>query len=109
MCGAGAREGGQPWDRGPATACTHFLRLYRPYGRERRTGYHEYETHFFTRLAKIANDEAGIRATDVTLGLRRLPTDFHTVVHHSGLEWRTENKPSSVNDDVVEWSRLIPM
>ena len=73
------------------------------------TGYHEYETHFSTRLAKIANDEAGIRATDVTLGLRRLPTDFHTVVHHSGLEWRTENKPSSVNDNVVEWSGPIPM
>jgi hypothetical protein len=51
----------------------------------------------------------GIRVTDVALGLRRLPSGFHTVVHHSSLEWRTENKPSSVNDDVVEWNGPIPM
>ena len=51
----------------------------------------------------------GVRATDIALGLRRLPAGFHTVVHHSGLEWRTENKPSSVNDDVVEWNGPIPM
>ena len=51
----------------------------------------------------------GIRATDVALGLKRLPAGFHTVVHYSGLKWRTENKRSSVNDDVVEWSELIPM
>ncbi|KAG6373826.1 hypothetical protein JVT61DRAFT_5973 [Boletus reticuloceps] len=29
------------------------------------------------------------------------------MVHHSGLEWRTENKRSSVNDDVVGWSGQI--
>ena len=51
----------------------------------------------------------GIRATDVALGLRRLPSGFHAVVHHSGLIWRTENKRSSVNGDVVEWSEPIPM
>jgi hypothetical protein len=108
MCAAGAREGGNPWIRGPATTFALFLRLCRPYGKERRTGYHEYETHFSAQLAKISNDEVGLRATDVALGLRRLPSGFHTVVHHGGLEWRTENKPPSVNDD-VEWSGPIPM
>ncbi|KAF8431415.1 CHAT domain-containing protein [Boletus edulis BED1] len=50
-----------------------------------------------------------IRATGVALGLRRLPAGFYTVVHHTGLEWRTENKCSSVGDDVVEWSGPIPL
>ncbi|KAF8125437.1 TPR-like protein [Boletus edulis] len=48
-----------------------------------------------------------IRATGVALGLRRLPAGFYIVVHHSGLEWRTENKRSSVKDDGVEWSGPI--
>jgi hypothetical protein len=51
----------------------------------------------------------GIRADDVALGLRRVPSGFYAVVHHSGLEWRTENKRTSVNDDVVEWDGPIPM
>ncbi|KAF8452266.1 CHAT domain-containing protein [Boletus edulis BED1] len=50
-----------------------------------------------------------IRATGVALGLRRFPAGFYTIVHHSGLEWRTENKRSSVKDDVVEWSGPIPI
>ncbi|KAF8125432.1 hypothetical protein EV363DRAFT_630578 [Boletus edulis] len=50
-----------------------------------------------------------IRATGVALGLRRLPAGFYSVVHHSDLEWRTENKCSSVKDDVVEWGGPIPI
>ncbi|KAF8125428.1 CHAT domain-containing protein [Boletus edulis] len=50
-----------------------------------------------------------IRATGVALGLQRFPAGFYTIVHHSGLEWRTENKRSSVKDDVVEWSGPIPI
>ncbi|KAF8436628.1 CHAT domain-containing protein [Boletus edulis BED1] len=50
-----------------------------------------------------------IRAIDVALGLRRLPAGFYSVVHHSDLEWRTENKCSSVKDDAVEWSGPIPI
>ncbi|KAF8132578.1 TPR-like protein [Boletus edulis] len=50
-----------------------------------------------------------IRATGVALGLRRFPAGFYTIVHHSGREWRTENKRSSVKDDVVEWSGPIPI
>ncbi|KAF8121610.1 TPR-like protein [Boletus edulis] len=30
-------------------------------------------------------------------------------MHHSGLEWKTENKRSSVKGDVVEWSGPIPI
>ena len=58
---------------------------------------------------KIANDKIGIKATDVACGLRRLPAGFYIAVHHSGLEWRTENKRSSVGNDVVEWSAPLPM
>ncbi|KAG6371208.1 hypothetical protein JVT61DRAFT_9832 [Boletus reticuloceps] len=50
-----------------------------------------------------------IRATRVAIGLRRFPAGFYTTVHHSGLEWKTENKCSSVKDDVVEWSGPIPI
>ncbi|KAI9462573.1 CHAT domain-containing protein [Boletus coccyginus] len=50
-----------------------------------------------------------IRATDVALGLRRIPAGFYAVVRHSCLEWRTEHKRSSVNIDVVEWNGPIPI
>ena len=104
MCGAAAKK----QTRGSATACVLFLSLCNVYGRERGTGCYKYETHFST-VSEIANDDVGIRATNVALGLRRLPSGFYAVLHHSGLEWRTENKPSSANDDVVEWSGPIPM
>ena len=64
---------------------------------------------FLDTVAKIANDTVGIKAADIALGLGRLPAGFYSVVHHSGLEWRTENKHSSVNNDVVEWGGPIPM
>ncbi|KAF8138974.1 hypothetical protein EV363DRAFT_1154551, partial [Boletus edulis] len=44
-----------------------------------------------------------------TFGLRRVLAGFNAMVHHSGPEWRTENKRSSVNDDVVGWSGQIPL
>ena len=111
MCGGGASEGGNTSNRGPATAlaCALFLRLCNPYRRQRKTGYYEYVTRFSAQLSKIVNDNVAIRATDVALGLGRVPAGFYTVVHHSGLEWKTENKPSSVNDDNVEWGGPIPM
>ena len=105
MCPAG----GNPWNRGPATPCALFLGLCNTYRRERRAGSYEYEPHFSTQFPKIADDKVDIRATDVALGLGRVPAGFYTMVHHSGLEWRTENKPSSVDDDVVEWNGPIPM
>ncbi|KAF8436591.1 CHAT domain-containing protein [Boletus edulis BED1] len=50
-----------------------------------------------------------IRATDVVLGLRRFPARFYTIIRHSGLEWGTENKCSSVQDDAVEWNKPVPI
>ncbi|KAF8436638.1 CHAT domain-containing protein [Boletus edulis BED1] len=64
-------------------------------------------------VTHIGEDEEivimNIRAKRPALGIRRLPAGFYTVVHHSGLEWRTENKRSSASDDVVEWSGPIPL
>ena len=65
--------------------------------------------HVSPHFKIIADDRVGIRATDVTLGLRRLPAGFFAVLHHNGLEWRTENKASSVHTGIVEWSGPIPM
>ena len=63
------------------------------------------------RVARVANGEEleGIRATDVVLGLGRTPVGFYTAVHHNGLEWRTQIKCLSVDDDAVEWGGPIPM
>ncbi|KAG6376747.1 hypothetical protein JVT61DRAFT_1766 [Boletus reticuloceps] len=58
---------------------------------------------------KHTNDKVDIQAKEPALGLRRLPAGFYTVVRHSGHEWRTENKRSSVSDDVVEWRGPIPL
>ncbi|KAF8123492.1 hypothetical protein EV363DRAFT_1420080 [Boletus edulis] len=67
----------------------------------------------FSSSATRANEEGetiltSIRVTDVALGLKQVPVGFYTVVRHSGLEWRTENKRSSANDD-VEWRGPIPI
>ena len=48
MRGAGAREGGNTWNRGPPTACALFLRLCNAHRRKRRIGHYEYKTHFST-------------------------------------------------------------
>ena len=61
------------------------------------------------QFANNMNNNVGIRAIDVALGLRGIPAGFYAAIHHSGLEWKTENKPSSVDHDVVEWTGLIPM
>lgn len=104
MCKAGQGT------RGPATtARAPFLRLCNACGREQRNGYYECEIHFSTQFTKGANDKAGIQAADVILGLRRVPAGFYAVVHHGGLEWRTENKRLSVNSDVIEWGGPIPL
>ncbi|KAG6373850.1 hypothetical protein JVT61DRAFT_6002 [Boletus reticuloceps] len=50
-----------------------------------------------------------IRATDIALGLRRVPAGFYAMVHYSGPEWRTESRRSSVNDDIVGWSGQIAL
>ena len=60
-------------------------------------------------FANDIDNHVGIRATDVALGFRGVPAGFYAVIHHSGFEWRTENKLSSVNHDVVEWTGPIQM
>ncbi|KAG1741317.1 CHAT domain-containing protein [Suillus lakei] len=48
-----------------------------------------------------------IRATDLTLGLRRIPAGFHVVVKSDGAECHTSNKPVYVDQAVVEWNERI--
>ncbi|KAG2747171.1 hypothetical protein P692DRAFT_201606729 [Suillus brevipes Sb2] len=48
-----------------------------------------------------------IRATDLTLGLRRIPVGFHAVVKADGAEFRTSNKPVIVDQAVIEWNECI--
>ncbi|KAG2138081.1 CHAT domain-containing protein [Suillus bovinus] len=48
-----------------------------------------------------------IRATDLTLGLRRIPAGFHVVVKVDGAEYRTSNKSIHVDQSVVEWHEHI--
>ncbi|KAG2125692.1 CHAT domain-containing protein [Suillus clintonianus] len=48
-----------------------------------------------------------IRATDLTLGLQRIPAGFHVVVKTHGIEFQTSNKPVHVDQAVVEWNEPI--
>ncbi|KAG1741307.1 TPR-like protein [Suillus lakei] len=48
-----------------------------------------------------------IRATDLTLGLRRIPAGFHVVVKADSAECQTSNKPVHVDQAVVEWNERI--
>ncbi|KAG1830006.1 CHAT domain-containing protein [Suillus variegatus] len=48
-----------------------------------------------------------IRATDLALGLRRIPAGFHAVVKADGAEYQTSNKSVNVDQAVVEWHERI--
>ncbi|KAG2354958.1 CHAT domain-containing protein [Suillus spraguei] len=48
-----------------------------------------------------------IRATDLTLGLRRIPAGFHVVVKTDSAEFQTSNKLIHVDQAVIEWNELI--
>ncbi|KAG0706513.1 CHAT domain-containing protein [Suillus ampliporus] len=48
-----------------------------------------------------------IRATDLTLGLQRIPAGFHVTVQADGAEWQTGRKPVHVDQTVVEWNEHI--
>ncbi|KAG1789916.1 CHAT domain-containing protein [Suillus variegatus] len=48
-----------------------------------------------------------IRATDLTLGLRRIPAGFHTVVKVDSGEYETSNKSVNVDQTEVEWQERI--
>ncbi|KAG1805615.1 CHAT domain-containing protein [Suillus variegatus] len=48
-----------------------------------------------------------IRATDLTLGLRRISAGFHAVVKADGAEYQTSNKSVHVDQAVLEWHERI--
>ncbi|KAG2744370.1 hypothetical protein P692DRAFT_201121221 [Suillus brevipes Sb2] len=48
-----------------------------------------------------------IRATNLTLGLRRIPAGFHVALKAEGAEFRTSNKPVHVDQAVLEWNECI--
>ncbi|KAG0693125.1 CHAT domain-containing protein [Suillus ampliporus] len=48
-----------------------------------------------------------ILATDLSLGLRRVPAGFYVTVQADGTEWRTSNKPVHVDQVAVEWNERI--
>ncbi|KAG1804572.1 CHAT domain-containing protein [Suillus variegatus] len=48
-----------------------------------------------------------IRATNITLGLRRIPAGFHAVVKADGAEYQTSNQSVHVDQAVVEWHKRI--
>ncbi|KAG1859841.1 hypothetical protein F4604DRAFT_1930578 [Suillus subluteus] len=45
-----------------------------------------------------------IHATDLTLGLQRIPAGFHVIVKTDGAEFQTSNKPVHIDQAVVEWN-----
>ncbi|OAX37805.1 hypothetical protein K503DRAFT_866605 [Rhizopogon vinicolor AM-OR11-026] len=48
-----------------------------------------------------------IRATDLTLGLQRIPVGFYVTVQIDSAQWQTANKSVHVDLDVVEWNEQI--
>ncbi|KAG1785495.1 CHAT domain-containing protein [Suillus plorans] len=48
-----------------------------------------------------------IRATGLTLGLRRIPAGFHAVVKAGGAEYQTSNKSVNIDQAVTEWDERI--
>lgn len=45
-----------------------------------------------------------IRATDLTLGLRRIPAGFYVIVQANDVQWQTINKRVHVGLDILEWN-----
>ncbi|KAG1805634.1 CHAT domain-containing protein [Suillus variegatus] len=50
-----------------------------------------------------------IRATDLALGLRRVPTSFYVVVKADGAEHQTSNKSVNVDQTFVEWHERLSL
>jgi hypothetical protein len=48
-----------------------------------------------------------VRATGLTLGLRRIPAGFYVKVQADDVQWQTTNKPINVDCDVLEWNERI--
>jgi hypothetical protein len=61
----------------------------------------------YLRSPHINNLPEAIHATNLTLGLLRIPTGFHVVIKTNGADSQTSNKPVHVDQAVVEWSESI--
>jgi len=57
--------------------------------------------------ARIDDFPAGVLATDLALGLKRIPAGFYVTVQADGAEWQTTNKPVHVDQSVDEWNDRI--
>ena len=58
-------------------------------------------------LARINKFSPGFRATDLALGLKRIPAGFYVTVHVDGAEWQSTNKSVHIDQDIVEWNEHI--
>jgi len=58
-------------------------------------------------LARIYKFSPGFRATDLALGLKRIPAGFYMTVQVDGTEWQTTNKSVHIDQDIVEWNEHI--
>jgi hypothetical protein len=61
----------------------------------------------YLRSPRINNSPEAIHATDLTLGLLRIPAGFHVVIKTDGAECQTSNKSVHVDQAVVEWNEPI--
>jgi len=61
----------------------------------------------YLHSARIDGFYQGIRATDLALGLRRIPAGFYVTVQAEDAKWQTTNKPVYIDADVVEWNERI--
>jgi len=61
----------------------------------------------YPRTARIDDLYQAIRATDLTLGLRRIPVGFYVTVQVNGTKWQTANKLVHVDLDVAEWDEQL--
>lgn len=59
--------------------------------------------------ARIDDLPQAIRATDLSIGLRRIPAGFNVVVKANGAEYQTSNLSIHVDQAVVEWHERIPL
>ncbi|KAG2746598.1 hypothetical protein P692DRAFT_20739020 [Suillus brevipes Sb2] len=95
----------KPWLRSQATQNN-------PRTRERHTSLECHKSSLQVsdidhRSARIDDFSKAIRATDLTLGLRRIPAGFHVAVKADGAEFWTSNKPVHVDQAVIEWHERI--
>ncbi|KAG2159005.1 CHAT domain-containing protein [Suillus bovinus] len=58
-------------------------------------------------LSGVQQIITAICATDLTLGLRRIPAGFHAVIKADGVEYQTSNISVNVDQAAIEWHERI--